>query len=335
MYWSCPYPWQKALWQQICQQKQRGRIAHAYLLGGDAGLGKADFAQAFAALLLCENATTDAACGQCRSCTLLASGSQPDFLEIAPEEGSKVVKIDQVRQMADFIGKTRHGAVAKLVILHQADALNGAAANALLKTLEEPPGNTVLLLLSNRPGALLATIRSRCQKLHFRIPEWQDAAAWLATKLPELDSQFLLQQAQGRPLQALRMHSDGSLETGLKVLRGIVGLWSGKIPATELVELCKTLEAVQLHTQFYQLSSILIKALLARDVSATSDKTLQGLIQQLAGLSAGQRDQALEQLLAINQSAAQARNQLMGSANPNPGLILQSLIGQWYQLGTL
>jgi len=164
-----PYPWQRPLWQGLLDRLRDGRLPHALLLSGPAGMGKQEFASRFSRAILCDSPNEDgSACGQCRGCQLMQAGSHPDYLLVAPEEEGKAIGIDAVRELARFQAlKSQYGR-QRVIQLQPADALNPNSANALLKTLEEPAGDTILLLTTDRPMALLPTIRSRCQKIIFR-----------------------------------------------------------------------------------------------------------------------------------------------------------------------
>lgn len=140
------------------------RLSHAYALSGMSGLRKTDFAREFAAFLLCEN---KAACGKCRGCLLMKADNHPDFMLIRSEEKSRVIKIDQIREMCEKMAKTAHAGGYQVVIISPADAMPVQAANALLKTLEEPSGKIIIFLIDNQKSVLPATIMSRCQKIFF------------------------------------------------------------------------------------------------------------------------------------------------------------------------
>ena len=128
-----PLPWQQSGWQRLQPAVESGRLPHALLLVGPEGIGKQQFAQALAALLLCHAPDGGTPCGQCRSCTLLAAGSHADLLNVGLEEDSRVIKIDQVRGLIDFAAKTPALGASKLVVMGPAEAMNINAANALLK----------------------------------------------------------------------------------------------------------------------------------------------------------------------------------------------------------
>ena len=141
-----PLPWQLEAWARLGQQVDEDRLPHALLVTGPAGIGKEHFARSVSARLLCGSPVSGTACGNCKSCTLLSAGSHPDLLDVQCEEGSRVIKIDQVRELIDFAGKTPAIGGRKVVLLGPAEAMNINAANALLKCLEEPSASTTLLL---------------------------------------------------------------------------------------------------------------------------------------------------------------------------------------------
>ncbi len=219
------YPWQQDSWQQL--QQLRTRLPHAILLYGTEGIGKTAFAEEFAQSLLCETPASDGhACGQCAACNWFLQQNHPDFRRVRPEalneeddsegEGSeekkpakaaktpsKEIKIDQIRALADFMNVSTHRGGKRVVVLYPAEALNNAAANALLKTLEEPPPDTIFLLICNRLDRLLPTILSRCRKFALPMPSREQALAWLqAQQLPQPD--VWLAEQGGAPLAALQ-----------------------------------------------------------------------------------------------------------------------------------
>ena len=220
-------PWHQDLWRQLRQRQAAGRLPHALLLAGPAGLGKGLFARRLARALLCDRPTVEGeACGQCRSCRLFRAGSHPDFSVVQPEEDnksiesdqpegdaggtgakkkkSKAIKIEQIRDLCAFLGYTAQYGGYKIALLEPADRLNVNAANSLLKTLEEPPGNGLLLLVTAQPARLPATVRSRCQKIGFGLPSPAIAVPWLTARIAGgLEPATLLDVAGGSPLAAL------------------------------------------------------------------------------------------------------------------------------------
>jgi DNA polymerase-3 subunit delta' len=211
-------PWHRAALERLLAE--RSRLPHALLVHGPSGTGKAEFARALAAGVLCESPRRGLACGECPSCHWFSQGNHPDFREIVPEatadeegEGAEmetakaekarslVIKIDQVRAVADFIALSTHRSGFRVLVLRPAESMQPAAANAILKTLEEPPPSTIIVLVSDRPARLLPTIRSRCRQLALPMPPGNLALAWLkeqAIASPET----VLALAGGAPLLA-------------------------------------------------------------------------------------------------------------------------------------
>jgi len=221
------YFWQNSQWNSVMQRKNA--LPHALLLRGRAGIGKHDFALTLSRALVCQN--TDGAkqaCGACPACLWFTEGNHPDFRLITPEDddGSEdtpkkkttkksQISVVQIRQLFDYLSLSSHQVQGKRVILiSPADALNVASANALLKMLEEPPANTLFLLVSSQPQRLLPTIISRCQALDMTMPSRVDALHWLNTQgVP--NAEIALDYAGGAPLLALQIQERLETSNGL------------------------------------------------------------------------------------------------------------------------
>lgn len=201
--YSAPLPWHTQQWQQLYRCHQEGRLAHALLLVGQAGLGKALFATNFAKTLLCKQAVNQMACQRCRDCVWVAAGTHPDLCLLATEKASQGIKIDQVRAVIEKLNHTSQAAY-KIIVINPADSLLLAASHALLKSLEEPSERSLFILLTEKIERLLPTLRSRCQVIRFTPPEKSLATAWLAQQLPAstpVDKLYHL--SAGAPLLAL------------------------------------------------------------------------------------------------------------------------------------
>jgi DNA polymerase-3 subunit delta' len=230
------FQWQQAAWEQLQQFGER--LPHAILFYGPEGIGKTSFAERFAQSLLCETpAAGGHPCNQCASCGWFVQYSHPDYRRVRPEildegdgaeseEGtdatetkkaaktakpSKEIKIDQVRALADFMNISTHRHGRRVITLYPAEALNTAAANSLLKMLEEPPPATVFLLVSNSLDRLLPTILSRCRKFAMAMPSHDDSMLWLKAQGVKDPDVWLAEQG-GAPLAAHASAESGSRE---------------------------------------------------------------------------------------------------------------------------
>ena len=205
------FPWQVAAAREALAR--RDTWPHGLLLTGSRGIGKRALAMHFARALLCERPRPDgSACGACASCGYVNAGQHPDLrvLELVEvdEDGEakplSEIKIDPVRDLTAWSLLTSHRGFAKVGIVDPAEALNIAAANALLKTLEEPPPSTFFLLLSHHPGQMAPTLRSRCLRMAAPRPSREQATSWLEAQ-GVANPGAVLAQAGGAPLAALRL----------------------------------------------------------------------------------------------------------------------------------
>jgi DNA polymerase-3 subunit delta' len=219
------YPWLAGHWSFFAQRFQGGRLAHALMLEGPAACGKNSLARAMVAKLLC-NEKLDDACGQCRSCKLLEGGAHPDYFDIRPEEEGKAIKVDQVRALIGSLDLTASISPRKVAYIHPADAMNASSANALLKSLEEPAGDTVLILVTDNPGRLPVTIRSRCQSISVTQPDAESVLEWLRSRSGASDTELnaALQAAGHSPLRALDYLDSPELEAYAQVREGLATL---------------------------------------------------------------------------------------------------------------
>jgi DNA polymerase III subunit delta' len=210
-------PWQQQDWEHLCGYIAQKRIPQALLITGNKGLGKRQLAHQFAAALFCAAPKADGmGCGVCSSCLLVNAETHPDFIRIEPEEAGKNITIGQIRSLITRLALKPQFETYRVVIISPADKMNNAAANAFLKCLEEPTERTLIILISEKPAKLPATIISRCQKLAVASPDNAMVVDWLAKTLQSdatisktLCNQVFL--AQGAPLLALDYVNDGTL----------------------------------------------------------------------------------------------------------------------------
>ena len=224
------HPWNQPILDAL---KTRERLPHALLLHGPRGVGKLALAERVAQLLLCEHAEpAQRPCGRCDGCRWYLGGNHPDFRRLEPEaiaklpppveeeEGSEAparrtkqpslyILIEQVRELASFLNVSSHRGALRVAMVHPAEDLYPNAANALLKSLEEPPSGAIFILVSHRPARLLPTVRSRCVAVPVPIPPRDVALAWLSSQ-GVTNAERWLAFAGGAPLQALQYAADAA-----------------------------------------------------------------------------------------------------------------------------
>ncbi|MGE0372664.1 MAG: DNA polymerase III subunit delta' [Gammaproteobacteria bacterium] len=220
-------PWHRPQWERIRALRDAGRLPHALLLCGVPGMGKDRFARLLAHALLCNSPAVDGlACGGCRACLLMRAGTHPDLYRCEPEEDKTFINVDQIRAIGHFLELKAHYGGRKIVIIRPAEQMNISAANSLLKMLEEPPSGVHLVLISSRPAALPATVRSRCQRLVLAAPDRGPALDWLARQpgIGEGEVTALLALAQGAPLAAVDLAAQGHLGRRRDMLKELLSL---------------------------------------------------------------------------------------------------------------
>ena len=207
-------PWQEEQWQQLCRLLNSNRLPHAIMLSGEEGTGKRHFAERFIQRLFCMTPVDDIACGECKQCLLYLSGGHPSFKRIEPESAGKAISINAIRELSEFAVITAHQQHWKVALVAPVEAMTLNAANAFLKTLEEPREKTLLLLVHDQLAAVLPTIRSRCRVLSQGLPPPALVRDWLAQQLGDVTVNVdeLLARAGGRPLRALAFAEANTLD---------------------------------------------------------------------------------------------------------------------------
>jgi DNA polymerase-3 subunit delta' len=233
-------PWVAAPWRRLDESLQAGRLGHGLLFAGPGELGQSALAERLAARLLCEASPQGDACGSCRGCHLRAAGTHPDLQRIGLLERDdgrlkSEIGVEQIRQLSQWFSLTPQYGRALVALINPADLLNLAAANAVLKTLEEPAENRYLLLVATQPQRLPATVRSRCQKWLLQPPERSSAQAWLQTQaVSAADASEALDWSAGQPLAALALASSDGLALCREVAAQLDALAGGRAGATEV-----------------------------------------------------------------------------------------------------
>ena len=288
-------PWHQKSWEALVRLVDK--LPHALLIHGTPGIGKLALAERFAQYLLCEARTSSGEpCGRCDGCRWFVAGSHPDVRRIEPEilakrvaddeeagsqrpaKPSSEIKIEQVRELADFLALGSHRGRLRVALVHPAEDMNAHAANALLKSLEEPPPGAVFVLVSHRPARLLPTVRSRCVALPIQAPAAEEALRWLGAQGLTEGARWLA-FAGGAPLRALEYGRGAQAEAIGKMLAAIA---SGR--TSELAGLVESREDLAL------LAEVLQKFALDKALTATGASPRYQTIGPGAGGSSQPRE---------------------------------------------
>lgn len=197
---------QPIVFRQLQNSFEHGRLAHAYLFEGDQGTGKAELALWFTKHLFCLDLQAGMPCERCNNCLRIASREHPDVVEIEPDGQS--IKVDQIRALQSELAKTGFESAKKVVIIHQAEKMNVSSANSLLKFLEEPPANFMIILETQSLGKILPTIRSRCQIIHFQALSTERLQSRLAAEQVPAKTAKLLANLTNSYTKAVEISKD-------------------------------------------------------------------------------------------------------------------------------
>lgn len=316
-----PYPWQTDVWAGFVDNVFAKRLAHALLVTGADGLGMDSLAYAMARYLLCQSPLEDVACGRCRGCQLFQAGSHPDFRVLQCEEGSQNIKVDQVRGLMSYIAKTAHFDGVKVALVREADTMNINAANALLKSLEEPSGETVFLLVSHRPYAILPTIRSRCQTIKIAVPTRQLALTWL-NEQEVVNPELWLDEAGGAPIKAKLWAVGDYARLREELLTALSGFVEDRLGTMQLAaKWAKSDVELLISLQL----SVLDQLLKARLAGQSVDDSYKGLARALRAVEAS----ALYRMRDKLQSTLSQWHQM---SNLNLALVCEELAMDWHAL---
>jgi len=307
-------PWQFSQWQQITGLHSRNTLPHALLLSGLPGIGKGRFAEALAHYLLCLSPVDGVACNRCSQCQLNLAHTHPDLKLLVPDEPGKQLKVDQIRQLVEYLSQTSQQGGYKVAILSPAENMNSNAANALLKNLEEPAAGTLILLITDSPSRLLPTIRSRCQQVSFPTPAPTVALKWLSDRVPStVSAEALLSDAGGQPLTALERVESNTLQLHTQMAHDFLELLGGAGNTIALAQKWKQYTLADTLEWINRQLCLLIQFNMA---GATLDPSWHRVA---AGCDNRQLFHLSDQVLTL-------RNQLKSGHNPNPQLALEVLL---------
>lgn len=307
--------WQKSQWDLLQKRKAEGNLPHALMFSGVQGVGKYQFASTFAHSLLCSQNL----CQTCKSCKLLQAGYHPDLLIISPED-NKVIKVDNIRAIVDFVNHSPHISSRKVVIINAADKMNLNAANALLKTLEEPNKKITLILVTHQPMSLPATVRSRCQTIKFAVPSRKLALDWLRSKnISSDDAKLLLQFAHGAPLKVVDFVADDLLSLRKEIFQEFCDLLHEKIALPTLSQAWSKLDVAQIlfHLTSWVQDIIRIKS---ATIDALCNTDFAEQLKNFAG------KYSTQYLFEFYDKLIAAQKLLQSSCNPNPQLLFEGLL---------
>ncbi|WP_017430579.1 DNA polymerase III subunit delta' [Vreelandella jeotgali] len=322
---SAPLPWHAELWQQLWQLEQSGRFPHALLFSGPHGVGKQRLADALVARTLCAGQGA-VACGECHGCRMLAAGYHPDLLRISPEDGKRQIRIDPVREVNRFISQTAQQSGYRVVVISPAEAMNVAASNALLKSLEEPGASTLFLLLADVPSRLLPTIRSRCQQWSLAPVAFEHCGGWLREQLHSDDeARFWWQVAGGLPLLALELADPAQRALRQQLHDCFEQLVRGAEPVSEAARLDRQAVDAILWYGIAWLED-LIGFGMAGDEGSLKNPDLVPLYRQAV------KNARLQDWFRLLDYALEQRRLLAVGGNPNPQLVLEAWLIRWSAL---
>ena len=321
------------------------------------GIGKKDLAFYLAKALLCQTPQTRMQtqqlepCNQCRSCQLFSAGNHPDLYHLTIPEDKKVIPVDDVRDLIQWGVLNSQLDGKKVIIIEPAEAMNLNAANSLLKTLEEPVSDTIIILLTNKKQALLPTIRSRCQTIDLPLPESDIALQWLIEQglieqgsmeqgLPAQETEqakLMLSLASGAPLMALNLAQSKQLEVRSTIINQFLSILTGSIDPVQAAEsLSKQISAgkskkpkknlllISAYDVIYWIDSIVSD--LARLEQKCSQNTISN-IDQYQNLQQLSHRLNLKNLLQLSELINKAYYDIQGQINVN--LLLEKLFIDW------
>jgi DNA polymerase-3 subunit delta' len=262
-------PWLKGNIAQFIPLVKQQRIPHAILLSAARGMGKVELAKEMAQLAMCENVTGDGACFQCSACELLKAGNHTDLTVIKAE--NTVIKVSQIRKLTSDVVLTSSKNQYKVIIIEEAEKMNLSSANALLKTLEEPPQKVLIILTTNEVGRLLPTIKSRCVKINIQPISHDVASHWLVSQVKSNtdDIDFALFLADNSPLLAYSILQNKTLDDVKNMVEDLIALQQQSVA---LLDVSKKWYSNNWHYNLKYVSVILLNDLALKNGLKSNNK---------------------------------------------------------------
>jgi len=319
------YPWLENYWQQVQSLIKQSRLPHAIMLRSIDGLGIERLAYNIGSSLLCQDPDQQGhACGQCSDCQLIVAGTHPDFHQITLLEDKKQISVDQIRELVKVCLERPHQGGYRVVIIDPCVAMNTAAANALLKTLEEPGDNTLLILVSSANSSLPATIRSRCQLLSIDVPSENQGLEWLAEQQPENEHLRLLalRLSNHAPISAMHLLSSEELQNRQNFIAGMTRAAEGHLEPIKLVASINKNNIINAIDWMYSLALDAQKLIHNVPETKLTNSDQSSLLRLLSSKQGPRFISWVEQL-------NEARRLLATTSNINPQLITEDLMFRW------
>lgn len=319
------YPWFETIWSTIGIE-QKDKFHHGIILSGVPGIGRYHFAERLIESLLCiDNQEQGRACGQCRACELYVAEANADYKSIVLEEGKTQISVDQIRDCINWINTSHQFNAKKVLFIPQANLMTVQASNSLLKTLEEPPAECVIILLVEHAESLLPTIRSRCRIVPMPIPERQQAKEWLLrqnlTNELSLDLDLMLDICNQAPLKVRDMLDGEEYQQRAKILKEILAIG---IDTEDPIFVAKNLEKLELQTVLFWFFALVMDLIRLKSRLTDDFITNKDYLQQLYQLRDSINLILLYQLYGeLNSYFRQKNSQL------NQQLLLESLLIRW------
>lgn len=317
------YPWLNGPYRQLIAQYQGDRGHHALLMHAAKGMGDEALVYGLSRWLLCQHPEGEKSCGKCHSCNLMIAGNHPDWHVLTPEKGKSSLGVEPIRQLIETLYNFSQQGGAKVVWLPHAELLTEAAANALLKTLEEPPENTYFLLGCYEPSRLLPTLRSRCFYWHLATPDAALASQWISRQLQvaPLAVQTALRLGEGTPLAALELLQPERWKQREQLCQQFALSWQQR----DWLSLLPQLNHDDAADRLFWLCSLLLDVIKTQQGAGNFVINLdqQPLINQLAS---GLHNSALQKSL---QDWMACRQQLLSIVGVNRELLLTEQLLAW------
>lgn len=324
------YPWLRSDYEQLVASYQAGRGHHALLVHALPGMGDDALIYALSRYLLCQHPENSKSCGHCRGCQLMQAGTHPDYYLLAPEKGKTVLGIDAVREVSEKLYEHARLGGAKVVWIQDAAQLTDAAANALLKTLEEPPKETWFFLGCREPARLLATLRSRCRLHHLAPPTENYSSAWLGREISAPHETIIsaLRLCGGAPGAAEQLLQADNLAPRQVLCQSL----AQSLESGDWLSLLSVLNHDRVAERLHWLGTLLLDALKTQHGAALlTNMDAAVLVQQLA------RQLHSARLHACLHTIVECREQLLTVVGVNRELLLTDLllrIERYLQPGT-